>query len=291
MAEEITTTTNPSWISNKIFKEAQGNLLDVYKNTPDLFPKSAVAGFTPTQQQAQTYATNVAAPQQQAIANTAANQYNFLSNDAMYAESNPYLRSYMDAAIRPIVQNYQENTLPGIDQRTSMSAPSSREGIAQGIAQRGMLDAIGSTAANIANTGYQSGLDANLKALALAPQTQGAMTAPASTLAGVGDAQQALAQAQLSEEEQKFLMQEFLPYLLSREGVQLAMSGNLGSTSTSYPGVEDSGGGLMGGLGGALGGAGGGAALGTMVMPGLGTAVGAGLGGLFGGLGGSGLFG
>ena len=98
-----------------------------------------------------------------------AQSLNFLQTRAPFAESNPYLQSYMRAAAQPLLQDYTENILPAIGDRFSMSGMtgSSRHGIAEGIAARGVADAISRSNLALANQGYETGIGAMQNALGM----------------------------------------------------------------------------------------------------------------------------
>ena len=100
-------------------------------------------------------------PQQQSL--------NFLTQASPFAETNPYLTSFMQAAAQPLVQQFTEQAMPAIGSDFSMSGMtgSSRQGIAEGIAARGLADAISRSNLSLANSGYSQGLQAMMSGLQL----------------------------------------------------------------------------------------------------------------------------
>jgi hypothetical protein len=120
---------------------------------------------------------------------------------------------------------------------------------------------------------FKDTTNAQLKGAALLPQLSGLQTTPAVTMGGVGDVQQAHQQALLNEKVGNFNYDEWAPFLQAQELVGL-VNGIPGGTAVATgqmprPGATQ-----------ALGGAATGAALGSAIMPGVGTMAGAGLGAL-----------
>lgn len=74
--------------------------------------------------------------------------------------NNPYMSSMVDAATRDVRRQFNEETLPGIDRTAAGTGNmnSTRAGIAAGIAQRGLQDAIMDTSAQMRGNAYQQGL-------------------------------------------------------------------------------------------------------------------------------------
>lgn len=96
----------------------------------------------------------------------ATNALNFALN-APDVNNNPYLRAAMDAAIRPVTENYQENVMPGLRAGgvAGGSLGSSRQGVAEGLASRAYLNKTGDITSSMASTAYGQGLDAQSRAL------------------------------------------------------------------------------------------------------------------------------
>jgi hypothetical protein len=101
------------------------------------------------------------------------NSLNFSLHDVLYPESNPALQGYMNAAIRPITESYMDPNGVMSQIRTEAGQAGqlggSRQGIAEGIAAGRYANAVGDTAANVANAGYGQGLTAMGRAQTLAP--------------------------------------------------------------------------------------------------------------------------
>jgi hypothetical protein len=199
-------------------------------------PFSGVAPFDPAQTAGQNQVLG-AVPQQQAVAGSAASGNQFLtSGDVLDVNRNPGLQGAVDAATRPIWQGLTEQALPNIRSgaRAADQFGSSRQGIAEGIAERGALTAAGDTAAKVINPAYQAGLDAMVKGIATAPGTTQNLATPGVTTSGVGDVRQNLAQQMLGEQTQRYGTESMWPLLLGKEyaGIAGTLPGG-GATSTA----------------------------------------------------------
>src|SRR5690242_12526927 len=160
---------------------------------------SAVAPFNETQKAAQEAALG-AAPQQANVATNAGNASNFLFNDVLSPDSNQYLKQYADYATEPLMdQGYKLLSAARGGADATGGYGGTRQGLVEARAINDTIRNIGGTRANIFNDAYGKGLDAMVKALALAPQTQGLYTQPAKTIGAVGDVRQAQEQALLNE--------------------------------------------------------------------------------------------
>lgn len=98
-----------------------------------------------------------------------------LNPDILNASSNPYLQSYMDAAIRPLSEQHANVVMPGIA-GSAISAGGyggSRQGIAEGLAAQGLSRSTGDVTAKIGSEGYGQGLQAMLGGLGAANTQQG----------------------------------------------------------------------------------------------------------------------
>lgn len=234
-----------------------------------------VANFTNTQKKAQQLALGAAGGQADIAGSAKGASSMLLNKDILSADSNPALRSYIDAATRPITDQLMESVLPGVRSGAAGAGQygSSRQAIAEGIASGKASRAVGDTAANIANQGYQTGLDAMTKALGLAPATQAMQTIPAATVAGVGDAQQQQRQKEIDANRYKRIYNATIPLSKAQNVTALVSGLPGGGTTTSSTGTT-----------GLLQGALGGASLGSVLSgalglaPGVGTLGGAGLG-------------
>lgn len=245
---------------------------------PQRYPGSQIAPLNYDQQVAQAMQRNTAY-QQNATAgagNAALNK--FFEGDFWNPGSNPVLQSAMDATARPVMQNLTEVALPAIRSDAIASGNFSNSGrqIGEGIATRGAMQAIADSGAKLAQSTYDTNVNAILKALGLMPQTMQAQYMGAEKLGQVGDAQRAYDQSLLDEKVGNFTYDQLAPFLQSKELLSLisGMPGatTIGTQTGAMPQTNKA--------QSALGGAASGAALGSAIMPGIGTAAGAGIGAL-----------
>jgi len=272
-----TNTTTVSKQAQKLIDPATKRLAG-YAKHPEQLNLPAPVPLNEQQLGAQQTALG-AAPAVGGIASGAAGANNFLTNpDILSASANPYLSSYIDAAVRPLTQAYEQNTLPGIRSAAISNAGlgGSRQGISEGLAAQNLYRQIGDTSADIASKGYGQGLSAMQQGIQLAPGTANLQLGPANIQGAVG--QQNYDLANLAQQRQ--IQNQYLPFLTSADllGLAGAIPGGQSSVSTVTPAATTKQPGLIqSGLGGAATGA----ALGS-VIPGVGTGVGAGLGALYG---------
>lgn len=203
---------------------------------------------------------------------------NFLtSGAALDPSSNPALQGTIDAAVRPLTQQFGQVIMPQVrgDAVLSGGYGSNRQEINTRMAASDLERQIGDTASTIAFQGYNSGLDAMGRSLAFAPGVMQGAQLPGMTLSGIGAQERGFEQQLISDEMQRFYNQNFFPLMLAQQIAGTAFGYPGGSTLASTSGAGSTG-------PGALGGAIGGAALGTSILPGWGTAAGAGIGALLG---------
>jgi hypothetical protein len=212
-----------------------------------------------------------------------------------FLNANPYQQAMMEAATRPLTQQFSQAVLPGI---SSLYSRSGRLGSgamerALGTATEAFGRSLGDITANIAGTQYQQerGLQqqAQLQQAQLAgfaPQFYSQQFLPSQTLAQVGAQQEAIAAQPLQEQLARYQFQQQLPYqqlqgyLSSVYGTPL---GSYGTTTQNAPTYQNRSAGILGGaLTGGLGGYALGQAFPQTIGGGFGAAGGAALGGLLG---------
>lgn len=266
------TTTKLSPEQEQMYGFALPYLKAYAAQTPQRYGGSTISDFnanqTGGQQQVLDASGNMAN-----VANAAAGANQFMTSGKLWdPANNTALQGTIDATTRPIVQNYQEKVLPGIrsDAISSGNFGGSRQGVAEGIAARDTATAIGDTAAKTTEDLYKTNIDAQLKAMGLAPTVQGALMAPGQAQSAVGDVQQAMSQAKLNEIVQNFFADSGgLDYAKAKDILGL-IGGMPGGTTVSTGSVPQANPWMS-----SLGGAASGAALGSAIMPGVGTAAGA----------------
>jgi hypothetical protein len=201
---------------------------------------------------------------------------------------NPYQQMAIEAATRPIMQQYQEQTMPGIASGFSRAGRYGSGAMerAQGRAAEATGRAIGDVASNIAYSGYeaergrqQQALTQQINAAQMAPQIYGQQFLPSQQLGQIGAAREAIAGLPLQEQMARFQFAQQAPaqqlqsFLSSIYGTPMA-----GSQYAPTPQTQTNRAGNVLGL------AATGAGIGSMIGGNLGgfssTAIGAGLGAL-----------
>lgn len=184
---------------DKVMQAALGTYDAAAANNDGIYRGAKPVGAGATTQQAQQLAIATAGQQAGQLQKTQ-EANNFGLRDALYAESNPYLQSAMTAATAPMERAFAESggALQGIRQGAIQSGGygGSRQGIAEGLATRGLQDKIMDTRSTMAYQGYKDGLDqqqAAIKNQAMLTMLSGQ---PAQTIGAVGAQQDAQAQQQ-----------------------------------------------------------------------------------------------
>jgi len=184
-----------------------------------------------------------------------------------FLNANPYQQAMMEAATRPLTQQFSQAVLPGI---SSLYSRSGRLGSgamerALGTATEAYGRSLGDITANIAGTQYQQerGLQqqaqlAQSQLAGYAPQFYSQQFLPSQTLAQVGAQQEAIAAQPLQEQLARYQFGQQLPYqqlqgyLSSVYGTPL---GQYGTRTTDVPTYQNRGAGVLGGaIAGGLGG-------------------------------------
>ena len=248
---------------------------DFAASVPQRYQGSTIAPFNANQTAGQQGALTSAGVQEGLARGAAGTSNYWLDPNALDVRNNPGLQGNIDAATRPIMQTLTEQALPAIRANAERTGNfgSSRQGIAEGLAMGRASQAIGDATSNLVAKAYDTNVDAQMKAMGLLPQTQGAQVAGNLTQSAVGDTQQGMSQALLNEQVGNFNYDQLAPFLQSKEIMSLlaGMPGGGTTTTASTPQANP--------LTSALGGAAAGASLGSFLGP-MGTAGGAGIGAL-----------
>ena len=184
-----------------------------------------------------------------------------------FLNANPYQQAMMEAATRPLTQQFSQSVLPGI---SSLYSRSGRLGSgamerALGTATEAYGRSLGDITSNIAGSQYQQerGLQqqaqlAQAQLAGAAPSFYGQQFLPSQTLAQVGAQQEAIAAQPLQEQLARYQFGQQLPYqqlqgyLSSVYGTPL---GSYGTQTTNAPTYQNRGAGILGGgIAGGLGG-------------------------------------
>lgn len=201
---------------------------------PSLFPGSRVAPFNPLEQQGQEALVGAANTSLPAIANGAGQYAGFNLGKGRDPNANPYFQSTLNSAVRPIREQLLEQVLPSIRNQSLVAGTygGSRQGIAEGLATKGAINAAQDTTANLSSQEYNNAQNRAMSTLNFLPTLQSLITAPGQVLSGVGETQRGLAQAQLDEQAQKYEYEQQLPYQKLAEFANYIRS-PYGSTATS----------------------------------------------------------
>lgn len=187
---------------------------------------------------------------------------------------NPALGGAIDAAVRPIQQQFLQTVLPNI--RTSAVTNGqyggSRQDLANNLASQTFLRQVGDTSAGLTYDAWNKGLTTGLQTLAMAPQVQQMQLAPAAALGQAGTAEQDQAQAELNAQLQAYYEKQLGPFMMAQSVLSSAAGIPGGSTSSTGPGQAQPSVGQR-----VLGGGAAGAAIGSMI-PAIGGPWGAGIG-------------
>jgi hypothetical protein len=212
-----------------------------------------------------------------------------------FLNANPYQAQMMQAATRPLEQQFSQAVLPGI---SSLYSKSGRLGSgsmerALGTATEGFGRALGDVTSNIAGTQYQAERSlqqqAQLAQAALAqsaPAIYGQQFLPSQTLGEIGAQREAIASLPLQEQMARFSFGQQLPYQQLQgylSSVYGSPMGGFGSQTTQTPMTTNRTTGVLGGaLAGGLAGYGLNQAF-NFGSPYLSSGIGAAAGGLLGG--------
>jgi len=239
-----TTTQELSPEQKRLLKLVIPTAEQFIKSPPELFPGSAVQPFDPLQVQAQEdlLALSGSGGSLPSLVDTAGSGLEFLLGPVLFPESNPALAAATEAAIRPLSEQFQNVTLPGIrgEAITAGGFGGSRQGIAEGLAAQGLARQSGDVTASIQANAFQQSLDAMTRALFAAPATAGLQFLPTAATGAVGAQRQQLEQSLLSEEAQRFISEQLIPFATAQDVAALAFGIPGGSvTSTSQFGEAE----------------------------------------------------
>lgn len=231
--------------------DSYGNLL-----TQSGYPGARPIGPTPASQLArsmmQSYALGPALDQTNAISDAV----QFGLSDVLYPSTNPALAANMRLVNQEIAQQYMDpgGVMSSIRTGAQDAQPGggSRQGIAEGVAAGRALDAMARASTQMANQGYQAGLDTFRGTLAFAPQAMQTATMPMTMLDAVGAIEQGEQQALEDYAAQQRWWAVNAPWMPLQNYANIVFGGSTPTTRTSTN--YDGGGGnnMMQGLGAAL---------------------------------------
>lgn len=171
-------------------------------------------------------------------------------------DSNPYLQESVEAAVRPMRQEFRETVLPGIgSQAVAQGAYTGvRPQIQQRVAGRDYGREIGDVTSQIYSDAYGQGLEAMTRGVSMAPATMQASLIPSQTLRQIGNEDFEYRQAVREAERDIFEQENRAPLERLRDSTNLATAvGGQGQAVTQQQPERNR---VTGALGGAATGAG-----------------------------------
>lgn len=218
-----------------IYQQAQQQ----YNTGPmQYYPEQTYAGQNENMQVAEQQLMANLVPQQGLADNIlSAQNYGLMSPQNL--ASNPYLAGATEAALRPVYSQAQ-----GLLQQARRDATGAGQlgGTRQAILEQGVIGDYLNKAGDISSTmysdAYNQANENQLRALAMSPQTQQAITAPAMQLGALGTAEQQRQQQSIDEARQRFEFAQQAPGEALKAYSNLAGSNVLpgGSTTSSEGG-------------------------------------------------------
>lgn len=194
--------------------------------------------------------------------------------------NDPTVLGYADAATAPMVEQFQQEVLPGLQTAATQAGAfgGSRAGLVNAAASQKLADTVGRTRAGIMNNAYGQQLAAQQNAMALMPQYAQMQSLPAQLLSQVGSQEQTYQQALLDAAREQHDFEQMAPWMnLQNYSGMINQFGGGQSTLTGPSGTQS-----PSRFSSALGGAATGASLGSFFGP-PGMLIGGGVG-LLGGL-------
>lgn len=281
------TTTQTPWAPLQPYLSEQGGIYPeaqrLYQQNPSqYYSGQTYAGFDPLQQQSQQMGIDYAQSGLGGILDpTMASYKNVVSGGLMAPESNPYMSQNIDYMADKVNENM---ALSGISQNEDAAQStgqygSSRHGLADYLTRKDANEVIARNTNDMLMGGYNSGLNAMMSGMSMAPQMGELGMAPSNLMNTIGGERQGMSQQGITEDVNRYNYNQQAPWDdLSRYSG--ALQGNyMGSGGTTTQPVTGS-----NPLGGMLGGAASGAAIGS-AFPVIGTGIGALAGGAIGLLG------
>lgn len=244
-----------------IFSEAA----NLYQNQPAYYPGQTYAGFDPLQQQSQQMGINYAQSGLGGMLDPTMSSFkNVVSGGLMSPESNPYLQQNINNMASSVRENMALSGIPANETAAQMSGQygSTRHGLADYLTRKNANEIIARNTSDMLMGGYNSGLNAMMGGLGMAPQMGELGMAPSNLMNTIGRERQGMAQQGITQDVNRF----YAPWEnLSRysSALQGNYMGSGGSTTSPVTGGSP----LLGALGGAGTGAGIASALGVAAGP------------------------
>ncbi len=210
-------------------------------------------------------------------------------NGSYLNSGNPYLQNAIQGAIRPMVNSFNDQVMPGLDSNFSEAGRygSGAHALASSDAASQLENQIGDVSSQMAYQNYGDERQRQMQGMLFAPQMAAQDYIDINALQQAGQGYDQYNQQQIDANKAKYDYNATAQHQWLSDYIGMLNGYPGSSTTTKGPASGSSGGGGLGGAAtGALGGALTGAKLGS-IIPGLGTGIGAIGGGLLGALGGA----
>lgn len=201
-------SSNEPWAPYQPYLKDYAQELDANIGQRQYYGGDMVADFTPDQLKSMGMLTGAADDLSTYNNQLGASMGTFMDPSFMDPNRNPYQSGYVDAALRPIDQRYNEQVMPGIRGNSRMTGGSdygsTRQGVAEGIATRGYLDTVGDVTSRINTDLYGKNIDATQRAMSMSPMLAQMMGVPGSLYGQVGSMQQIQNQGETNANVDKY---------------------------------------------------------------------------------------
>lgn len=232
------------WVGQQPYlTDIYGESQRLYREGPmEFFPGQTYAAPSDRTLQAEQMIADQALGSQQVMANQAAlaNQFGLMQPQML--SQNPYLAGATEAALRPIYGQAQ-----GLLQQARRGATAAGQlgGTRQAILEQGViadyLQKAGDISSQMYSDAYSDAIDAQQRAISLAPTVMQMGLAPAQTLGQVGLSEQARQQQAIDDARARFEFAQRAPQQALRDYSAVTLGSILpGSTTTSMSGGDPS---------------------------------------------------
>lgn len=179
-------------------------IYDATKGSFATYPGAQIAAPSAATLSAEQNMMNLAKGAQNTVVPNVFNALNYNLGAARDVNNNPFLAGAMEAALRPMGEQFTQagGALSNI-RNSSQDAGQyggTRQGIAEGIAMRGLANSMGDVVAKMGSDAYGKGLDASGKALVAAPVAMSAAATPTSWESAIGSQQDMRTQQALNRD-------------------------------------------------------------------------------------------
>jgi hypothetical protein len=232
-----TTTTEP-WAGQQPYQlDIYGQAQNASQQPTQYYPGETVAGFTPAQTAAQTATVNRAVQGNPLMGQAQGVMSDTLSGSFMNPDSNPWLSATYNKAAGAATQKFGESVMPEI-RRTAIGEGAyggGRQGVAEGIAGRGLADSLAGMATDIYGQNYQTERGRQDAAVMNSIPMAASDYTDIGKLAAVGEEQQSMDQTKIDAAQKAWEFYQNEPW--NRLGnYSNLITGDVGGTTASSGG-------------------------------------------------------